>query len=134
MRNIWDTSPSWKSDVGATGKEKQYIQKLEASSYEVNWAMALDTLKIGYVFQYSISGGFRLRGGQVLDFLVLTKPMYTPLEVNGDYFHRDAKEEFENEVEINRIFKGTCFPLITAWREDSETYEAALKRARREFA
>lgn len=112
---------------------KQYIQGYVASSYEVNVARALDTCKIQYIFQYTISEGYRRRGGQVLDFLAFTKPKYTPIEVNGDYWHRDKTVEFYLEVETNRILKSYCFPLVIFWGEDSKNYEDALRKVRRTF-
>lgn len=57
------------------------------SSYEANVADALDKLGWPYYYQYSVNNGRRRRGGLVLDFLILTRPLRTPLYVNGGYWH-----------------------------------------------
>lgn len=43
------------------------------------------------MYQVTFFGGQRYRGGQVLDFLVLTVPLAQPIYVNGAYYHGGAR-------------------------------------------
>lgn len=63
-----------------------YIQGHRAHSWnEVYVAKALDKLRIGYEFQYSL--GFRnVRGDYVVDFVVYN-PFAIPVEIYGEYWH-----------------------------------------------
>ena len=69
--------------------ELRLIQGHIPGSKEEVWiANALDAT-IGedkYIFQYEVAGGIRVRGGMVVDFMLL-HPRLTPLEVYGDYWH-----------------------------------------------
>ena len=107
------------------------VQGGHASSYEYNVARALDKLGFGYVFQYDIQGGRRLRGGLVVDFLVFTMPLSTPIMVNGDYWHRDESKEFYARATIDNALRGEANPVITLWGFETETYEAALSTLRK---
>ncbi len=104
-----------------------------ASSYEVNVARALDTLGYQYIFQYDILGGRRLRGGSVIDFLVFTVPLPTPIFVNGDYWHTDRTQEFYQKALVEDALRGQANPVIVLWGRDCSTYAAALSALRREL-
>lgn len=54
-------------------------------------ALALDKLGIDYYYQVPIYGGTNIRGGQVVDFVVL-RPKAIPVFVQGAYWHRLATE------------------------------------------
>ncbi len=67
------------------------------SSYEWNIARALWAHGWKFDYQVQVSGGWSLRGGQSLDFLVHTVPNRTPLPVDGGYWHRNrAKTEIND--------------------------------------
>lgn len=51
-------------------------------------AVALWRYKIDFYYQVPIRGGSMVRGGQLLDFLLLTDPAPHPLQVFGNYWHR----------------------------------------------
>ena len=63
------------------------VQGKDATSYEYNVAYALDKLELPYMFQFIFLGGKAVRGGMVVDFLVLTDPLSTPVWVNGGFWH-----------------------------------------------
>ena len=70
--------------VGKEPPGKKVIQGHKASSNEAHLAQAFDTVKLEYRFQEAFFGGKRLRGGVVVDFIVYTKPLPTPVWVHGE--------------------------------------------------
>lgn len=104
------------------------VRGKKASSYEYNVAVALDKYGLGYLFQVSYWGGRRLRGGIILDFLVFTVPMPTPLWVNGDYFHKGGKQatiDYLQHILLDLATQGRWRPAVVLWGKDTETIEAA---------
>lgn len=63
------------------------------SVYEWRVSLALDKFGWKYYYQVSLFGGRAMRGGQVMDFLVQTLPLPTPLYVYGEYWHGGKQEE-----------------------------------------
>lgn len=57
------------------------------SVQEWRMALALDYYKLDYSYQVDVAGGRTRRGGMVLDFMVYTKPLYTPVNIVGVYWH-----------------------------------------------
>lgn len=73
--------------------EVKRVQGIMPDSKEEYWvALALWKLKIDFIFQYQLFGGRRYKGGQVVDFWVLTHPLPTPIFVQGWYFHYGTAE------------------------------------------
>ena len=73
--------------------EVQRVQGIMPDSKEEYWvALALYKRKIDFVFQYQLFGGRKYKGGQVVDFWVLTQPLPTPIFVQGWYFHYSTAE------------------------------------------
>lgn len=72
--------------------------------------------------QVPIAGGRSIRGGQVLDFVLYT-PIPIPIEVNGDYWHRDSGEEFTDLVTIINIYGRE--PVVI-WGDEAKTDDEAL--------
>ena len=99
------------------------------SQNELNVAQALNTLKIEYVFQYDIMGGKGRRGGQVIDFLLYTSPLFIPLQVQGAYWHGKAMSKHEAlelyTLEEYAQNQGWDRP-VELYEEETATYEAAL--------
>jgi len=66
------------------------------------WYVALALWKLGWAgyfkYQAKYFGGHSLRGGQVLDFLVYTMPLYTVIFVDGDYWHGNALNQEVDKV------------------------------------
>ena len=74
--------------------EVQKVQNIMPDSKEEYWvALALYKLKIDFIFQYQLFGGRKYKGGQVVDFWVLTQPLPTPIFVQGWYFHYATAEK-----------------------------------------
>ena len=74
--------------------EIQRVQGIMPDSKEEYWvALALYKLKIDFIFQYQLFGGRKYKGGQVVDFWVLTQPLPTPILVQGWYFHYATAEK-----------------------------------------
>lgn len=64
------------------------------SAYEWNMAKALWFYGWDdFMYQVGVLGGYEVRGGQTLDFLVPTRPMWTALAVDGGYWHSNASKE-----------------------------------------
>jgi len=92
-------------------------------------ALALDKVGLGYSYQYDIEGGNQLRGGQILDFLVYTAPLPTPVMIQGEYWHGgtiSATTQF-NVEKINRYFKGKAQRCLEIWDYEALDREQALK-------
>jgi hypothetical protein len=69
------------------------IQGKKASDIELRVAISLDKFKWEYTFQSPALGGRQLRGGTVIDFLVETVPLPTPLYIQGEHFHSGINAE-----------------------------------------
>lgn len=109
------------------------VQNQRASSYEYNVARALESLGYGYIFQYEILGGRRLRGGYIIDFLVFTTPNSTAVFVNGDYWHRNKGLEMEEENFVMSAMRGMISRVVVMWGKDCNTFDAARSFLRREL-
>jgi hypothetical protein len=96
----------------------EYIQGTPVGSIpEARVAVALDRLKLKYDYQYDVFGGRRWRGGQIVDFMVYTKPLPTPLYVQGMYWHGTQKlgEDRLKQIEVTRLFKGQINDPLLVW-------------------
>lgn len=85
-------------------------------------------LKVPFQYQKAIGGGRRVRGGQVVDFWVYTKPLDTPIYVQGDYWHHGVKA-VEDHIKIQslmRIFQGQINMPVELWEHQLETLDETL--------
>jgi len=95
----------------------------KASLNEYNVAIALQKLELRFMFQVQLFGG-KMRGGQVLDFLVWN-PFPIPLQVFGDYYHSGQLGADDNfNLKVIRNHYNVDVEII--WGSDSETPEDAL--------
>ena len=100
------------------------------SSYEWNIARAL--WKMGWDFEYQVAvhGGWNMRGGQVLDFMVKTLPAKTPLAVDGGYWHSNLDEEKLGDVDLLSALRDAGYMVVNevkhAGDKDCAHYEDAL--------
>lgn len=101
------------------------VQNQRASSYEYNVAVALDRLGYGYLFQYELLGGRRLRGGHIIDFIVFTVPLSTALFVNGDYWHRDVSLELQEKSFVEAQMRGVIARVVVMWGKDCNNVSSA---------
>jgi hypothetical protein len=111
------------------------IQGKEPDSVE-EWrvANALQRFEIPFIYQFEIFDA-SIRGGIVLDFLVLTRPLSTPLEVYGKYWHRGERssEERLRDVIVEDYFRGKSQPLLILFASDLQTQEITDSKVRREL-
>lgn len=118
--------------VGAEDRPRYIVAGKKASSYEWNVAKALDSLGLEYAFQVDVLGGRSLPGGFVLDYVVYTAPLHTPVYVNGDYWHRDPQRDYMQQLTLSQ-YAGTLNPSVTFWGADCDTQEAALQSVKGAF-
>jgi hypothetical protein len=115
--------------------QKYTVQGQRASSYEYFVALAFDELELAYIFQYDVLGGRRRLGGFIIDFLVLTRPLSTPVWVNGEYYHRGKqtlKDKYQQAL-LSSLMRGRINPPVIFWGDDVKTKEDALASVRREM-
>ena len=123
-------------DIPVIGQPPSFtVQNKTATSYEYNVAFALDKLQLPYMFQFAFFGGKSVRGGIVVDFLVLTNPLSTPVWINGGFWHKGkrAVEDSYQQALLYFVARGELNRPITLWDPDVITKEAALSACRREF-
>lgn len=112
-----------------SNKPDEYtIYDQKASEYEYYVAAALEQLDLEFYFQINILGGRKARGGFVVDFLVLTVPLPTPMWVHGEYWHK-GKQKTEDAYQlatINYMMRGKMNLAIVLFGEDLQTPEQAL--------
>jgi len=105
------------------------IQGKTPQSYE-EWRVgaALMRYKVEFYYQVPIRGGRLLRGGQVLDFLLLI-PNPLPVQVFGNYWHRaQLKNEDRFKLELLQQIYGVEPEII--WGAEVQTQEDANARVR----
>ena len=113
----------------------EFIQGIAVkSSYELNVANALYRLKHRFLYQWEVMGGTRVRGGMVVDFLVLTTvPLSTPILVHGNYWHKGmmgSEDKFKLAM-LEQELMGQANPVLLIWGEvasDADKTYAFLRR------
>lgn len=117
-----------------TDPAEMLIQGQQAgSALEWNVSQALDRLGLKYQYQYWIGGGRSVAGGQVLDFLVYTPGLPTPLNVNGRYWHTGEHADEYDTMNIVRLMHGQARQPVVIWEENCQTVDAALNFLRQHF-
>lgn len=106
------------------------------SKEEARVSVALGFLQIPFIYQYEVFGGRDRRGGLILDWLVLTVPMPTPLLLQSTYWHgparqRGPKDEFA-QSKIRRLMPGWADPK-EIWDRQVPTVWDAIKVCRQLF-
>lgn len=107
-------------------KEK-YIQGKRATSYEWNVATALDELKIKFWFQVGFFGGRKLKGGLIVDFIIDTVPLPTPVWVHGEYWHKGQQRTIDQmqRVTLFAYMGGSLQKGVVIWGDEVKTVEDA---------
>lgn len=113
----------------------QPVQGITPGSKEEYWvALGLQQIGMKFYFQYSVAGGSRVKGGQVVDFWLLTPILDTPLWVNGVYWHSGARaaDDAYKVAEVKRIYRGKIYEPIIIWDYEIPSPEvaAAVVKAR----
>ena len=112
---------------------RQRIQGHAVASKEEVW-VSNSLTKYGweYIYQQPFFGGRSWSGGFVVDFIVFTVPLHTPLWVNGEYWHSSAQAERDrlNQLLLRSRVHGYA-ESKTLWGEDlidqEETDKSILK-------
>jgi len=112
--------------------------KQPGSSYEWHIAQALEKYGWEYQYQVPVLTGKRLAGGQVLDFLVKTIPMWTALAVDGEYWHRnDARHKMTKDIAMISALRKDGYSVrgdvLHAGDADAETTADARQFVLKEF-
>ena len=99
-----------------------------ASVNEYNVAMALDRFGLDYEYQYFF-GLARIKGFQIIDFLVKTDPKPTPLNVQGTYWHtgRYAREEQIKVLALNSRMRKHWAEMVHIWENECEDIDSAIE-------
>ncbi len=128
-------TPSLRYAVMPSSAGTHEVQGQRASKNEYNVAVALEKVTLDFIFQYEVYYGRRMGRGFIIDFLIFTQPLPTPLWVNGEYWHRGEQREidFYQETLFNAISRGTFMPAVTLWGMETDTPELALQAVRRVF-
>ena len=132
-----DVKPKRDLEFHQEGDEQEIglIQgKMPQSKLEWRVSKALDMLKFDYRYRLPIGGGTLFRGGLVLDFLVYTHPLPTPLPVFGDYWHGGTKDDVSYRLERIKMMMGKMVgepkPI---WENEARTIPDAYKNLKRKL-
>ena len=109
------------------------VQGQDASDLEWRVAIALGKLKIPFMFQFELFGGSTRRGGVIIDFLALTSPLSTPIEVMGGYWHRSNQTSEDRMKEALIRQKGNYAEMVYLWQGELQTISDAYSAVRREL-
>ncbi len=113
--------------------EEHTIAGSKATNIEWYVAVALERLHLPFIFQYALMGGRTTRGGIVLDFLVLTDPLSTPLDIRGDYWHQ-PKQRIEDDLGLALAMSGGRFALpVIIYGGELQSIEQAYSTVKREL-
>ncbi len=115
------------TDVGYT------IAGSDATDIEWRVAVVLERLGLFFIFQYALMGGRSTRGGIVLDFLVLTDPLSTPLDIRGAYWHQ-PKQRIEDDLGLAlAMSRGNYAEPVIIYGGELQSIEQAYATVRREL-
>jgi hypothetical protein len=99
----------------------------------LEWVVAQALWKLKFVFDYQVSvNGGRMRGGTVIDFLVHTAPLYTPLYSHGEYWHK-GRNGMDDDLTIANVKRGLARMGISAtepvivWGAECPNVDAATR-------
>lgn len=104
------------------------IQGRDPASKE-EWWIALGLWRLGwkgrFIYQYEVFGGRSRRGGQLIDFLVFTIPLPTPIYVNARYFHSRETEEMMKIHRVQSVMRGRWSDPLIIWDDTIPDEDAA---------
>jgi hypothetical protein len=104
----------------------------KASLNEFNVARALEIVGLEFKFQLSVAGGRQLAFGIVVDFLVETAPLPTPVWVHGEYWHTGAQREADlrHQDIVKEYMAGGILEPVEIWGDESDTIPRAVAAVR----
>lgn len=94
---------------------------------EENMYRVMQTRKsIDWEYQYPLNGGRAIKGGQVIDFAILSPMRYAMYLGHGEggYWHGGARE-IEDKIKQSNAEKAG-FEVVLFTNDDTATYEAAM--------
>ena len=115
--------------------EEKSIQGSKATDIEWYVALALTKLDIPFKFQFPLGGGQQKRGGMVLDFLVKTVPLSTPLDIRGNYWHQ-PQQRVDDDLQLalmNHYGRGQFAEPVIIYGAELQTPEQAYSTVKREL-
>lgn len=128
--------PPVHQDVSPIGDEVIGTIQGQTPGSKEEWrvAQALEKMEIRYIYQYEILDRY-VRGGLVIDFLALTVPLSTPIEVYGEYWHRGElrSRDVQRIVQVDDHFRGQAQPLVVLFGKDLPDQDQADTTVRREI-
>lgn len=92
-------------------------------------AVALWRYKVEFRYQVPIMGGSMVRGGQLLDFLLLVDPSPIPLQIFGNYWHR-AQIKNEDRFKISMLRQQFGIDPVVIWGSELQTQDEANTKIR----
>lgn len=105
------------------------------SVQEWRFALALMHYDLSFEYQLSIAGGRTRRGGMVLDFMVHTSPLWTPVHIVGLYWH-SGQNKLDDELRRHTLmteYKGSVREPIYIYDTQLTTVEEAYKIVQKEM-
>lgn len=97
------------------------------SVIEARSIVALLYLKYAFTYQAVINGGRKVRGGQVIDFLIDTPVVKTAGWTNGEYWH-GGRHTYEDEIKIRNAkvaFHGQLHTVVL-WENQLQSVSQAI--------
>ena len=107
--------------------------KAIGSVEEWRWILASMYYKVEFEYQVPIAGGRDMAGGLVLDFMMYTKPLWTPVSIKGRYWHT-GRTEFEDmlrESKVAETYKGHATPVVSIYTDELPDLDATKEVFRR---
>lgn len=105
------------------------------SVQEWRFILALLHYDLQFSYQHEIAGGRRRRGGQVLDFLVFTNPLMTPVNIVGEYWH-SGRDRLDDELRKHSLMdemKGAVKMPVDVFDWQLTDVDAAYRIAKKEL-
>ncbi|KKK70939.1 hypothetical protein LCGC14_2918950 [marine sediment metagenome] len=122
------------SPASLVSKSEDYtIQGSKATDIEWRVAMVLERLGLDFKYQYPLEGGRTKRGGIVLDFLVLTDPLRTPLDIRGDYWHQPRQRVDDDLGLALAMSRGRFAEPVIIYGGELQTMEQAYSTVKRKM-
>jgi len=97
------------------------------SKEEGRASMALDMMGLRYIYQYVVNYGRQRRGGQILDFLIISFKPRIILDVRGAYWHTGIHED---SLWVEQVSQQRHWPLRILWDYEATSVDAALSKLR----
>lgn len=102
-----------------------FIRGQQADSKDEYWvSLALEKISKatgwGWDYQVPVYGG-RMRGGNVIDFLIYTPGMWTILDPMGRYWHTGSRED---RMQMQNVARRKKWKLIAWFTDETPTRDA----------